>query len=374
MVDSSQNIGRSVGKKQNFIEINDQRYDAQTGQLLSSAKDVQANTNAIAKSVHHNQPDHRPKKNAAPSRQTNHHHKATSQPIHDIQRPIHPVKPHAPQTAVTLMRKAVSKPSTAPKRHLRAHHPAAQGQPPVRPAVIPKIPAAAVDISRLKHAQRTPQSKKVFRFKDTPRPVLELPVAPGSTSSRPLRQTSANETSPSQPKTTRDVLQIALKQADSHAAVPRPPRRKLRINGLTGVIAGVVILMGFILVQSIPSIQVRVASAKAGFNAGLPGYRPAGFSLGDLSYSAGVVGLNFRSNSDNRSYSVTEKQSNWDSAGLRDTFVSPKGDYQVVQAAGRTVYLYGANNATWINNGVWYQVHSDGVLSNRQLVSIANSL
>jgi hypothetical protein len=107
----------------------------------------------------------------------------------------------------------------------------------------------------------------------------------------------------------------------------------------------------------------------------MPGYKPDGFKLDQMDYSTGVAAIHFASNSDERSFALTEKQSDLDSAGLRDSFVtSEQQPYQTIETAGRTVYLYGEHNATWVSGGVWYQLRGAGALSDHQLVEIAKSL
>ena len=56
------------------------------------------------------------------------------------------------------------------------------------------------------------------------------------------------------------------------------------------------------------------------------------------------------------------------------SFVAPTDpNYQVVVGGGRTVYLYGSRNATWVNNGLWYVLQGNDSLSNQQLVQLATS-
>ncbi|HXR49659.1 MAG TPA: hypothetical protein VN778_01380, partial [Verrucomicrobiae bacterium] len=129
------------------------------------------------------------------------------------------------------------------------------------------------------------------------------------------------------------------------------------------------------LYANLTSIQLQVASSKAGFTANLPSYQPIGYSFAHLNYSPGNVAMQFQSNSDSRAYAISEKLSAWDSQTLRSDFVAGIGqDYQTVQTAGHTLYVYGKNNATWVNSGIWYQIKSDGALSVHQLVELASSM
>jgi hypothetical protein len=72
---------------------------------------------------------------------------------------------------------------------------------------------------------------------------------------------------------------------------------------------------------------------------------------------------------------LTQTASNWDSQALKENFVATVGkDYQVVQSAGRTIYTYGDNNATWVNGGIWYKIDSAGSLTSVELVDLATSM
>jgi len=136
-----------------------------------------------------------------------------------------------------------------------------------------------------------------------------------------------------------------------------------------------VVLLGLIVAQNATGVRLQMASAKAGFDVSLPGYRPAGFALGQLNYSSGAVAAQFSSPTGNRHYTITQKQSPWDSQALLNNFVAADyTGYQTISANGLVIYLYGNHDATWVNDGVWYVVQSDGSLSDQQLIALAASL
>jgi hypothetical protein len=120
--------------------------------------------------------------------------------------------------------------------------------------------------------------------------------------------------------------------------------------------------------------MMRVAAARSGVHISLPGYKPSGFAVGKFTYSPGTVAFDFSSH-DNRAYNVTAKTSNWNSETLLDNFVATNNkDYQTLQAGGRTIYIYGNNNASWVNNGIWYQLTANGSLSTNQVLDLAQSI
>lgn len=374
------------------IEINGRRYDAHTGAALDaetpSPKTHQHLDGIVAPShivrpSDKNSADHagtKPLKSAhsrSPEPPAAAKHRAPS--MQDVVRP----SAHVPQPTRTLMRRVVSKPA-ASSPHLKAQGGATHPIEHTIMEVAPKMSAAAVDSRRLQHAQVVPKSQLVSRYNQdaavTPRPPSHIEAAsrPAAASfSRP----SSRPAAAGRPKTTADLLQRAIDQATSHRQ-PAPklkhsPHRAGRIMSISTLALLSVLLFGFVLHLNMSHIKLDLASSKAGFAASLPGNQPSGFSLKGLDASTGQVALQFGSNSDSgRTYSIIEKSSPWDSITLRDAFVAPaSGDkYQTVTAGGRTLYLYGRQNITWVNAGVWYQVHSEGALSNQQLINIATSL
>jgi hypothetical protein len=121
---------------------------------------------------------------------------------------------------------------------------------------------------------------------------------------------------------------------------------------------------------------MRIAAARAGFDASMPAYKPAGFSFkGPINYSAGQVVVSFNSNTDDRQYSVKQQESSWNSDALLSNFVvANNSQYQTYIDRGRTLYIYDGSNATWVDNGVWYQVEGPSDMTTDQLVRIAASI
>jgi hypothetical protein len=174
-----------------------------------------------------------------------------------------------------------------------------------------------------------------------------------------------------------------LELASSHEAPAVKPRSRSlakriasrRITGISSLVVAAFLLVGLVSYANSTAIRLHVASSHAGFAVSLPGYKPAGYRLSHMNYSPGNVAIEFQSNSDNRRYAITEQASAWDSQTLRDDFLAGVGqDYQAVQTAGRTVYVYGQQNATWVSGGVWYQIKSGGALSLHQVVQLASSM
>lgn len=362
-----------MAKRNTSIEINGKRYDALSGQLLSAP-----GGRSIDGVVQAKQP---PAVASMP----------TTKPTMDI-RPAHKPAPKAAnrpaKASATLMRHAVHKPVTPLKRHAKAQTSTLvlAAQPPAA-VVTPKASLYSVDQRRESRAAKTTLSAKVSHF-GQPTPPTGHHAAPKThpelqrTVSAPI--TAAPAATITQPAP--NMFEQALLHATSHQQPPlskkelrgvkRARKTSRRIINYSAAALALILLGGFLVYQNMANLTLKVATSKAGFAATLPGYRPSGFAVGKFSYSPGNVAVNFHSNSDSRHFALLEKPSNWDSATLLSDFVATASgpSYQTVTAGGRTIYLYGQNSATWVNNGVWYQIHGNNALSDLQLTKLASSM
>jgi hypothetical protein len=126
-----------------------------------------------------------------------------------------------------------------------------------------------------------------------------------------------------------------------------------------------------------PSLAFKIASAKAGISATMPGYVPAGYNLGGrIQTNPGTVSYSLLGNSNDNRISVTQTKTDWDSQALAENYVAPKAEnYLALQAQGLTIYVMGKNEATWVNKGTWYKLDGKGQeLNQDQIIKIATSL
>lgn len=343
-----------MSKKNNVIEINGRRYDARTGTPLDGsplAKPHLGHIDGITA-----------RKTAAKPRPQ----RAAAQ---------HAVK-HSPQPSKTLMRHAVRKPAHGTP-HLKAHTPADKSLQLPAITVPAKASAGAVNASRLKRAKHIEKSTAIRRFAQHPaagnheHPIMAAVQTP------PTMPFTAPAT-PAGIQQPTDIFEKALQHATTHKhtkKLKKTPGVSRRITGITIGLTAFLVLAGFMTSQNLPAIRMQLASSKAGFSAGLPGYRVAGYRLQDITYHPGSVVISYASNSDARHYSIIEQSSEWDSNTLRDSFVTKNADsYHAMPVGGRTVFIYGEQQASWVNAGVWYRVQSDGSLSDHQLSDLAASL
>ena len=277
------------------------------------------------------------------------------------------------QTSTTLMRHSVNKPAPSLSRQLRVSVPTNAGQAP-RASVGPTPSSRSFE--RLKRAQTTARSENISRFQ------AAAPASTPSQQSKSEGQTIVVKRRPAQtalapsPKTAADIFEQTIWQATGH--LEKPPtkvmsnRRKFALIG--GSLAAAIVMVGLVALQSLPSLRLQLASAKAGFNVGLPGYQAPGFHEANVTYKPGLIAIEYRSNSDSRTYTITEKNSAWDNQTLLNMYVNKiTSSYATVSVSGRTVFIYGNAQATWVISGIWYQVQNNGALSQHELLELAST-
>lgn len=372
-----------MAKKNTSIEINGRRYDAVSGQLLTASAGRSID-GVLAAAGQPTAPPPSPVTVKAPAL-------TAMKPTMDVRpgrKPAAKATARAAKPSATLMRHAVHKPATPLKRHTKAQTStlALAAKPPAV-IVTPKASLYSIDPRRQTRAAKIAQSNQVSHFGHLAPPSkhhasAKPPSEPWHGVSAPIA--TASESVITQPLP--DMFDQALLSATSHQQPPlskkelrrtkRASRASRRIINYAAAALALILLGGFLVYQNKADLTLKVANSKAGFAATLPGYRPSGFAVGNFSYSPGNVAVNFHSNSNNQHFALLEKPSNWDSATLLSDFVATASgpSYQTISSAGRTIYLYGQNNATWVNNGVWYVIHGNNALSDTQLSKLASSM
>lgn len=370
----------------NTIEINGKRYDTRTGRLLEAVQPrytptgggsidglLQSRTAAIAPTA---KAMHRAPITAAPASHSS--HKAFD--IHRLSAAS--VTHHKPQHSTTLMRKSVSKPGASLKRMVKVSPATTALVQQPRFDIVPKQSVTSVDEHRLKHAHQVARSNSISRFGVvTPkqRPVVRRPIEHSLTqhpSSTPVRPTRSAQPS-------NDIFERALATANSHQQPHVNTRRKAgkkshKVRTFAGVTASslaILLIVGFVAYLNETSLQMHLASSRAGISATLPKWRPQGFSVGSFAYAPSTVTVNFKSADQARTFSLTQTASNWDSSALLSDYVLPHADtYTAVQSNGNTIYTFGNNDATWVSGGIWYQLNTNGNLSTSEIVELAASM
>lgn len=357
--------------KNTFIEINGKRYDTVTGKQLSDSKTTITSVKPTSSTGSIDGFSRRKSSSRVPAKHSS----------------------KSPQKSQTLMRQSVKKPAVAvqtqnrPVNHIQK---SSLGQQPRR-------------VETAKRSTKSPQVNKYgspatrtsIATHHSELPIKQAPATTHPTPNQSHQSSSAtsSHTTPSHKRTlnTERMIESALNNATSHEEVhdsskPTHTKRRKSLAKRLGVSSrsmamssaalAVVLLAGFFALQNVPNFAMRVAATRAGFNAEMPDYKPAGFSFkGPINYSSGKVTVSFRSNSDTRSYDLVQQSSKWNSDALLSNFVvADNKQYQTYQDRGRTLYIYDGSNATWVDNGIWYQIEGNSDMTTDQLVRIAASI
>ena len=283
------------------------------------------------------------------------------------------------QPSKALMRQAVKKPDLSSTKKIKANS-AVKNLPAKQPAhhVQAKLSVANMDHMRLQRASAAQKSQNVSKFNKTNSLMTIAPAAYKAPAAKAQVSMAQPVTQNNQRRTTTDIFEEALAHATGHEqpyhVVQKRGLPKQAIILIT-TFTMVLVIAGVFASQNMGNVKMYLAASKAGFSASLPNYQPDGYRLNKVNSGAGIVAANFLSNSDKRSYTLTQKPSQWDSQALREIFVSKNSkDFYTVDKNGQTIYIYGNHQATWVNGGVWYQLAGNGSLSDRQLVDLATSL
>ncbi|MCA9348175.1 DUF4367 domain-containing protein [Candidatus Saccharibacteria bacterium] len=371
-------------KHSTTVEINGKLYDTKTGKVIN--KSITPN---------HSSPRVSPKTTQAKPNMS------------DISRSpsiANNINRRTTSRSQTLMRKAVKRPTKAPA----IQHKSKPVESPITnivsqhssPMTVPRI---GLDIARQSRAATAKKSPLVSKFTNTLSPVAKskpahqpvkvanLPVQPAP--AMPKRPTARRTAKPAQAvakpihqNQLSAVLEQGLRNAQSHNQPLAKSKKQRKTSSLSpfkkkalsygaGALA-LLLLVGFYGYQNIANLSMKYATAKAGINASLPSYQPSGFTLShQIQYDPGQVTVKFASNSDERNFTITQKETTWNSDALLSSYVSTKtSQVQTYENKGRTIYLYGDNNATWVDGGVWYDIAGDSELNSDQLLKIASSM
>lgn len=347
-----------MSKRSNVIEVNGKRYDALTGRLLAGPAPL-PRTGIVMDGVAKSKAVHR-----------------TSTPAHTAHN-VH----QKTEKSKTLMRSAVRKPASAHKAVVM------DGVQKSRPKPTPTATLKQPDLHRAKRATEIPKSKLISKFgSKTPQhiapkfdvlpvqavPKVEEPAADKLFQSlhhgtNPFQNALQHATSHTQPK---------HKKTRTHHKIARKIGVKPRMVSAGAAALSVLLISSFFAYQNVPNLAMRVAAAKAGVSGNLPEYKPSGFSIkGPIQFTNGQITIVYRSNSDDRSFNVTQRASEWNSDALLKNFVAVGSrPYQTYQDEDKTIFIYDGANATWIDKGVWYQIEGEKALSSDQLLRMAKSL
>ena len=183
------------------------------------------------------------------------------------------------------------------------------------------------------------------------------------------------------------LAEATMKSSDNTTMMDKKVRSEQKINkklhfGFGRVMLALscaaiaVISIVYFVNLNIPDISLKVAAMQTGINASYPSYIPRDYKVSSITSEDGRITINFKNSVAENDFTLIEESSSWDSNALLKNFVKNEYDenYSVVREQGLTIYISGSN-ACWVNGGVLYKIKADsGVLTNKQIKSIAVSL
>lgn len=344
-----------ANQHKNVIEINGKLYDTKRGVPLSHTVDSHRSVQSIDGFV-------APKPQTIITPTKREVHSIDIKPVKHRQPPVHH-KRRATQKSTILMRKSVKKPTVGNKG----------------PEIAPFSSKSRAHI-RVDRAHNTARSPYINKYRTVDHHVAKRTepiavVAPPKDHHNHQAIHATVQSHTAQPTKSEKLFTEALQKAEPVAKQKRSSKKRGKAIGWSSGILAAILLVGFIAYINLPNINVIFASNRAGFSAAMPGYKPSGYAFsGPVNYEAGKVTINFKSNTDDRSYAIKQEVSNWNSQSLQENFLSAQDkSFTTTQEGGRTIYMYDNGSATWVNGGIWYQVESNS-LSSDQLLSIASSI
>ncbi len=284
-----------------------------------------------------------------------------------------------PQRSSTLNRNYVKKPAT-PSHPLITSAAKRQAEDLKRRQIL----AAQMNQQRLAslRSQNTPQATKSTHLTQPDTPFMRHPLQKriASQAPRPATMPSASE---------RKNLAIkqALQSVSSISEDQNQPSLTTAIRQQTRQTKGKKILLafacagccmfllGYFIHLNLPDISMQVAAMHTGINASYPSYPPRNFQLANVfTEEKDKVVIEF-AGPNQKSFSISETKSAWDSTALLNNFVKPNWDedYDTIREQGITIYI-SESNAAWVNGGIFFHLEAEaGTLSKKQIKNLVTS-
>lgn len=303
----------------------------------------------------------------------------------------------AKQRSKTLMRRTVTKPKTG---KANISNVVGETDAPINTPSSAEPSPVLFDASRLRRVKHIKQSKLITRFSAATaslegtvnKHIKPLAVRAHPSQASVTKTVIGADVKRSAPKKAHpkhhDMFEKAMQNATSHNQ-PKPKKapvhhraaKKLhmspKVANTTALLLSIALVGSFFAYQNVSNLSMKVAAARAGFNADLPSYSPAGFSLNrNIKYSTGEVLVSYSSNSDaHRNFTFSQRESAWNSQDLLSNYVEiASTSWQTFLSNGNTIYIYDNDNATWVSGGIWYEVEGESALNTDQLLRIADSI
>jgi hypothetical protein len=307
-------------------------------------------------------------------------HTSTAKPTSAHSIAVH-TKAHHPQTATTLMRRAVRKPDPSLRRQV---HVQTALQPQTTSLIVKKSSAHAIEPSRLERAQASSRSEHIGRFqapKHTALNTIPVNVTPIPVRPEPVEPVDGGAPSPIPTNKPVDMFERAIANATNYVDVKAHTKhyhkkRSQHIASLAAATLALIVIAGFALYQNTPGLQFKYASFQAGVATAMPNVKAAGFAYTGVSSQFGKLTVGLKT--DGNAYQLTQQSTNWTTNDLLQqspvgTDASGQPAYQTLNAGTTAVVRFSDTSATWIKNGIWYQLSGQQPLSDSQVTSLAKN-
>lgn len=359
------------------IEINGKRYDAATGKPVGvsgvAAKSTQKNSISPSKRRFidgiHGPIDKSKTKPVAAAKAVipKDSQKTTTKTKPSVAaekktRSAAPAVKRQPKRSQTLNRRGVNRPTKT-----KASAPATVSKPIQRSNSKTSSIKRKIDVSRLDKAKAVQRSSTISRF------AAEKKLQ--ETKKEPTMRPQKLHEHVAAAREVHKQQQATVRKSTSRAS-HKPARTKKRFAGAGMTALAIIILTGYVAYLNFPGISMKVASHRAGFAASLP-RAPAGYSLGGpIASSSGLVTVDFKSNTDQRHFTLKQQPSSWDSQALLENEITKNhSNYVTYQDRGLTIYVYDGSNAAWVNGGKLFTINSENSqLTADQILSVAASM
>jgi len=289
-------------------------------------------------------------------------------------------KRHQPQSAITLMRSAVKKPTKSLRKKTNVQIAIKHELPTLSRYVAKKASAQNIVPERLERSQHVPRSPQVSRFNHAAGHHVPIIMAPIAVQKAPAKPVAIAAPAPHPHNKPVDIFEQAVANATNFREIPNKLHFKKKArNHIISMASGTLALLliaGFVAYQSTPGLQLRVVGFEAGVTTGMPNFAKAGFAYQGATAAPGKIVVGFSDNGNK--YQLSQQTTNWSGSdmikqvGATDASGTP--NYSTVHIGNNTVYRFDNTSATWVQNGNWYQISGAAGLTDGQIKALVSTI
>ncbi len=370
------------------IELNGKRYDAATGVMLGTGRHPLPGRVSTMQTAHHRgrsidgfahrspaAPKQAPIAHVGQSLNTK-NAAGTARAMDGFARSnANTVVPHNPEHSQTLKRTVVKMPHFERKTSIKKQSPA-ERQAAVLNPVAPKLSVSQVNPERAERSRQVMRHQQVAHFNKAEQ-KQQNPQAAAIEAAPPIsmpRRRPATRAVPEQNE--EDMFERAIAQATSHEQ-KAPKRRtswKRKLGNSAAVLVALIVVGVFVAYLNLPTIELNLASSRAGFKPTMPNYKALGYTFDSpIKIAGNKVSMNFTSG--DSQFTLTQEASNWDNQTLMDTLATQSDSIpRTVSSGGHTIYMTHTNQATWVSGGIRYDLTGNQNLDNQEITAVVDSM